>query len=170
MIKTMTANQNPFCYKEFKHSKWQMTKLQHAYNKRNVIVQWCEYWRVTPPQNGTVASFWRVFGEHLRTLSCVSRTTRIRLLHLFTLWFERKQRICAMRLNSVRSLRPGILSKMGLQWSRWDELLNKVVIFIFFAYKKYSRCFIMFRLNHRWQMYYFDDAFHTGREKVHFFL
>ncbi len=37
-------------------------------------------------------------------LFCVSRTTRIRLLRLFTLWFERKQRICAMRLtqNSVR--------------------------------------------------------------------
>ncbi len=44
---------------------------------------------------------------------------------------------------------------------RGDELLNKVVIFIFFAYKKYSRCFIKYRLNHWWQMDYFDDAFHT---------
>ncbi len=42
-----------------------------------------------------------------------------------------------------------------------DELLNKVVIFVFFAYKKYSRSFITLRLNHWWQMDYFDDVFHT---------
>ncbi len=53
------------------------------------------------------------------------------------------------------------LFKMALRWRRWDELLNKVVIFIFFAYKKYSRHFIKFRLNHWWQMDYFDDVFHS---------
>ncbi len=42
-----------------------------------------------------------------------------------------------------------------------NELLNKVVIFVFFAYKKYSRSFIMLWLNHWWQMDYFDDVFHT---------
>ncbi len=42
-----------------------------------------------------------------------------------------------------------------------NKLLNKVVISIFFEYKKYSRCFITFRLNHGWQMDYFDDVFHT---------
>ncbi len=54
-----------------------------------------------------------------------------------------------------------IFSKMALQWRRWDKLLIKVVIFIFFAYKKYSRRFIKFRLNHWWQMDYFDKVFHT---------
>ncbi len=35
------------------------------------------------------------------------------------------------------------------------------VIFIFFAYKKYSRLFIKFRLNHWWQMDFPGDAFHS---------
>ncbi len=54
-----------------------------------------------------------------------------------------------------------ILSKMALRWHRVDELLNKVVIFVFFAYKKYSRRFIKLWLNHWWQMDYSDDVFHT---------
>ncbi len=41
-----------------------------------------------------------------------------------------------------------IFSKMAYTETGGDKLLNKVVIFIFFAYKKYSRCFIKFRLNH----------------------
>ncbi len=36
-----------------------------------------------------------------------------------------------------------------------------VIIFIFFAYKKYYHHFIKFRLNHWWQMDYPGDAFHT---------
>lgn len=28
--KTLTANQNPFCFKKHKHSKWQSTKLKHV--------------------------------------------------------------------------------------------------------------------------------------------
>ncbi len=61
-----------------------------------------------------------------------------------------------------------IFSKMALRWRGGDELLNKIVIFIFFAYKKYSRRFIKFKLNHWWQMDYFDDAFHTflGLDRV----
>ncbi len=47
------------------------------------------------------------------------------------------------------------------QRCRGEELLNKVLIFIFFAYRKYSRRFIKFRLNHGWQINYFDDDFHT---------
>ncbi len=94
-------------------------------------------------------------------LFCVSRTARIRLLRLFTLWFERKQRICAVRLTAYAVCVQRILSKMALRWCRWDKLLNKVIIFIFFAYKKYSRRFIKFRLNHWWQMDYFGDVFHT---------
>ncbi len=54
-----------------------------------------------------------------------------------------------------------IFSKMALRWRRGDELLNKVVIFIFLAYKKYSRRFIKLRLNHWWQTDYSDNALHT---------
>ncbi len=45
----------------------------------------------------SVLPFWRISaGRKQRTLLCVSRATRIRLLRLFTLWFEWKQRIwCA---------------------------------------------------------------------------
>ncbi len=93
----------------------------------------------------------------------VSRATRIHILHslrfdlnknsvsLWRDWHRTAYAICVQ----------WIFSKMALRWRRWDELLNKVVIFIFFAYKKYFRHFIMFRLNHWWQMDYFDDVFHT---------
>ncbi len=39
------------------------------------------------------------------------------------------------------------------------KLLNKVVIFVFFADKKYSRSFIKLRLNHWCHMDYFNDVF-----------
>ncbi len=38
-----------------------------------------------------------------------------------------------------------ILSKMALRWRRGDKLLNKVIIFVFYVYKKYSRSFIKLR-------------------------
>ncbi len=40
---------------------------------------------------------------------------------------------------------------------RGDELLNKVVIFVFFVHKKYSRIFVKLRLNHWCHMDYFND-------------
>ncbi len=54
-----------------------------------------------------------------------------------------------------------ILSKIALHWHGGDGLLNKVVIFIFFAYKNHSCRFIAYRLNHWWQKDYSDDVFHT---------
>ncbi len=81
------------------------------------------------------------------------------------LWFEWKQRIRVVQLtqNSIRSLRPADILQNGAMVTRRriDELLNKVVIFIFFAYKKCSRHFITFRLNHWWQMDYSIYVFHT---------
>ncbi len=41
------------------------------------------------------------------------------------------------------------------------ESLNKVVIFVFFAHKKYSRSFIKLRLNHWCPMDYFNDVLTT---------
>ncbi len=54
---------------------------------------------------------------------------------------ERKRRIRVVRLIYAICVQ-WILSKMVQRWRRWDKMLNKVVIFIFFAYKKYSRHFI----------------------------
>ncbi len=61
-----------------------------------------------------------------------------------------------------------ILSNMALRWSGGDELLNKVVIFVFYVYKKYSCSFVKLQLKHWWQMDYFDNVFHTfmGLESV----
>ncbi len=42
-----------------------------------------------------------------------------------------------------------------------DELLNKVVIFVFFPYKKYSRSFVKLRLNPWCHMDYFTDLLAT---------
>ncbi len=81
--------------------------------------------------------------------------------------------MCVVRLtqNSIHCLRSADILQNGATVTRMrrrDELLNKVDIFIFFAQKKFSRCFIKFRLNHCWQMDYFDDVFHTflGLESV----
>ncbi len=64
-----------------------------------------------------------------------------------------------------------VISKMVLRWRgeterRWfvEKKFEKKfvdIIFIFFAYKKYSRRFIKFRLSHWWQMDYPGDAFHS---------
>ncbi len=49
-------------------------------------------------------------------------------------------------------------------------LLNKVVIFVFFAHKKYSRSFITLRLYHWCHMDYFNDVLTTflGLQRVSF--
>ncbi len=49
-----------------------------------------------------------------------------------------------------------ILFKMT--WVVENEFLNKVVIFVFFAHKKYSCRFIKLQLNHWCHMDYFDDV------------
>ncbi len=54
-----------------------------------------------------------------------------------------------------------ILSKMAPGWCRGHELLNKVIIFVFFAHKKYSRSFVKLQLNHGCHMDYFNNVFTT---------
>ncbi len=86
--------------------------------------------------------FWRVSTERKqRMLFCVSRTTQIG---------------CFRSNQSVNKCR-----KMVLGWRGGDELLNKVVIFVFFAYKKYSRSFVKLRLNPWCHMDYFTDLLAT---------
>ncbi len=99
----------------------------------------------------------------MRTLFCISRATRVRCLRSN----QRRRRNPVSRLiqKSVHILRPGDNLQNGAtltQRRRYGALLlNKVVIFVLFPYKKYSRRFITLRLNHWWQMEYSGDAFHT---------
>ncbi len=75
---------------------------------------------------------------------------------LFTLCSERKQRICIHTLFTYV-----MLSKIAPGWRGEDELLNKVVILVFFAHKKHSRSFVKLRLNHWCDMDYFNVVFLT---------
>ncbi len=50
-----------------------------------------------------------------------------------------------------------ILSKMALGWREGDGLLNKVVIFFYFAHKRCSCRFVKLRLNPWCHMDYFTD-------------
>ncbi len=55
-----------------------------------------------------------------------------------------------------------ILSTMAACRSRQDEeLLNKVIIFVFFVHKKYFRSFVKLWLNHWHHMDYFTDVLAT---------
>ncbi len=45
------------------------------------------------------------------------------------------------------TLLDSLLSKMALQWRGGNELLNEVIIFVFFAYEKYSSSFVKLQLN-----------------------
>ncbi len=65
-----------------------------------------------------------------------------------------------LHMGSSLRLPPGDWS-LQLRWRRGDELLNKVVIFVFFAYKKYSRSFVKLRLNPWCHMDYFTDLLAT---------
>ncbi len=89
-------------------------------------------------------------------LFCVSCATWIRCVRFdlnennvsaWRSWHRRAYAVCVQR----------ILSKMALGWHRGGELLNKVVILVFFAYKKYSRSFVKLRLNPWCHMDYFTD-------------
>ncbi len=94
-----------------------------------------------------------------RTLFWVSCATRIRFLRC--LRFDlKKNNVSAWR--SVRCLRSvDTLQNGAIGWHGGDELLNKVIIFVFFAYKKYSCNFVKLRLNPWCHMDYFNDILAT---------
>ncbi len=75
---------------------------------------------------------------------------------------RRHIRVFWLTQNSIRCLRPSDIVQNGATPTPWrgDQMLNKVVIVVFFK-NKYSRSFITLRWNHWWQMDYFDDVFHT---------
>ncbi len=80
---------------------------------------------------------------------------------LFTLWSEQKQcfRVVPLTQNSIRCLCSVDTLQNGLiGWRGGDQLLNKVIIFGFFAHKKNLCSFINLRLNPWCTMDYFNDV------------
>ncbi len=80
---------------------------------------------------------------------------------LFTLWSERKQcfHVVPLTQNSIRCLcLVDTLQNGPIGWRGGDQLLNKVIIFGFFAHKKYSCSFIKLWLNPWCTMDYFKDV------------
>ncbi len=95
----------------------------------------------------SVAPFWRVSTEHkLRTLFCVSRSTRIRCFHSNQSVNKCRRRIRAVRLtqNSVRSLH----SVDTVQWwklvrsEKGDKLTGKLIHIAHYTHNGKSNCFI----------------------------
>ncbi len=116
------------------------------YAKKIKITTFIQQFISSPSLIISVAPFWRASdGRKVWTLFSVISNKRIHIVRLFTIWFERKQRIHSLRMseNSVHTLCPSgdTLTRRG------DNCWINVVICIFFAYKKYSRRFIKFRLN-----------------------
>ncbi len=64
----------------------------------------------------------------------------------------------------VRKLQQQHHTQTGMEEKKW---LNKVIIFVFFAHKKYSRGFIKLRLNHRCHMDYFNNVLTTFLDLEH---
>ncbi len=83
---------------------------------------------------------WYIFYLYL----CFDLTKTANPVHR---WHRRAYAVCVQR----------IFSKMTLRWYRGDKLLSEVIIFVFFAYKKYSHSFVKLRLNTWCDMDYFTD-------------
>ncbi len=99
------------------------------------------------------------FGEyHI----CKQRMQRMYADTLFAFRSKRKQtkqriRIrCGWHRTAYIVYVCDILQNGTIGWRRGDELLNKVIIFVLFAHKKYSRCFVKLWLNHWCDMNYFN--------------
>ncbi len=60
-----------------------------------------------------------------------------------------------LRAEECTRMRCGAVRNGRGQWRRREELLNKVVIFVFGAQNKYSRSFVKLRFNHWCPMDYF---------------
>ncbi len=71
-------------------------------------------------------------------------------IHLKLQLTQPSSQICNENLNFY-----SIITK---RWCGGEELLNKVVIFVFFVYKMYSRSFIKLWFNHWCNMDYFNNV------------
>ncbi len=112
----------------------------------------------------TLAPFWRVSTERKqRMLFCVSCATPIHCLHCacFNLNENNVSAWRSWHRTAYAVYVQWILSKMAPGWWGGEELLNKVIIFVFFVYKKYSRSFVKLRLNPWCHKDYFNDVLTT---------
>ncbi len=94
-----------------------------------------------------VAPFWRLSAERkLYTLFCTQECA------IFVNTCRKHILVLRLIQKSVRSLRSADNLQNGATVTRRDReetnCLKKYIIIIFFAYKKYSRRIIKFRLNH----------------------
>ncbi len=107
------------------------------------------------------ASLWSHFGEyHIRK----QRMQHMYADTLFTLWSKRKQHIrvrCYWHRTAYAVYVCDTPQNNAIGWHGGDELLNKVIIFVFFAHKKYSCSFVKLWLNHLCHMDYFTDVLAT---------
>ncbi len=88
----------------------------------------------------------------MHTLFCISQATRVRCLRSNQSVNRRRRCIPVSRL----------IQKTETQRRRYcAQFFKKLVIFVLFPYKNYSRRFITSWLNYWWQMKYSGDAFHT---------
>ncbi len=91
----------------------------------------------------TVAPFWRIStGRKLRTLFCQLRHTDTSSTFIYALIWKKTAYPCgaADTEQCTQFASSGYSPKL-----HGDKLLNKVVIFVSFAYKNYSRSFITLR-------------------------
>ncbi len=90
---------------------------------------------------------WRHYGEYHDSCAFfdlnVNEAQRIRVLH-------QQHYAYTLFLRSDQS--------MHMSMRRGNKLLNKVVIFVFFAHKKYSRSFVKLWLNHWCHMDHFSNV------------
>ncbi len=110
------------------------------------------------------ASPWCHFGEHHMRKQLIQHMYVVTLFTFRSKRKQRKQRIrvrCCWHSIAYVVYVCGTLQNGAIGWRGGDELLTKVVNFVFFAHKKYSCRFIKLRLNHWCQMDYFNDLLAT---------
>ncbi len=162
MIKGDSISNSNKCYFDFLFFKksWKMYLSLHKKNikglllpKKKIVINYSPSCHSKPIRSPfTFENKLRYFWSILRALWPSKDSRDITTINIQKLSKE---------IGKIIHVTSGVQSKMALRWRGGNELLNKVVIFVFFAYKKYSRSFIKLRLNPWCHMDYFTDLLAT---------
>ncbi len=127
-----------------------------AWERSTKMMNHTNDYRVSSPKNDNSVINFSPSYYHIRKqrmLFCVSSTvTRIHCLRLdlnVNNEFE--------YIRCIRCFCMWYSPKWRYGVTRWRWILNKVILFGFFAFEKYSRNFVKLRLNPWWHMNYFTD-------------
>ncbi len=90
-----------------------------------------------------------------RRICCLCSDQSVNNINLLE---QHKQPMVLLTQNSRSCLHMWYSPK---RWHRGDELLNKVIIFVFFVHEKYTRSFVKLRLKHWCHIDYFNDLLAT---------